>query len=86
MFRTAQIALVFLCVFAIALVLITPDPTDDVPGILNGSHPDKIQKLAVCFINPPAQQCLIFQLPAPQNSRHQLSTLELFDFACVYRC
>lgn len=86
MLRAAQIVLALLAAFAIALVLVTPDPTDDVPGILNGNHLDKIQKLAVCSINLPAQQCLMFRLPAPSNSHHRLTTSELFDLVCVYRC
>lgn len=86
MSRGAGIALALLAAFAITLVLVTPDPTDDVLGILNRNHLDKFQKLDVFFIRPPVQQCLIFRLAPPPNSHQRLSTLELFDLDCVYRC
>lgn len=86
MVRAAQIALVFACAFAIAMVLITPDPTDDVPGVMSGSHLEKIQKLALCAISPPAQRCLRYQLQARPNSHHAPNSFQLFDLGCVYRC
>lgn len=86
MIRGVRIALALLAVLAITVVLVTPDPSDDVLGIMNCSHPEQVQKLTVCSINPPAQQFLMSLLPAPPNSHHRLSSLELFDLACVYRC
>lgn len=86
MSRGVQIALALLAVFAITLVLITPDPTDDVPGILNSTHLCKGQRLTLFSISPPAQQYFINRLPARANSHQRLSTLELFDLDCVYRC
>lgn len=85
-FLAAQIALALLAALAISLVLITPDPTDDVIGILNGSHLHRIQKLTFSFTIPQAQQCLVLGLLAPPNSHQRLSTLELFHLVCVRRC
>ena len=86
MVRAAQIALVFACAFAIAMVLITPDPTDDVPGVMSGSHLDKIQKRALFAISPLAYHCLIYQSQARPNSREAPSSFRLFGLDCVYRC
>ena len=86
MFRGVRIALALLAVLTITVVLITPDPSDDVLGIVNCGHLDQVQKLTVCSINPPAQQCLIFLLLTPTDSHPRLSSLELVDLVCVYRC
>lgn len=86
MIRSVRIVLALLAVLVITVVLITPDPSDDVPGIMNGNHLDQVQKLTVCSINPPAQQCLVFLFLTPANSHRHLSSLELFDLDCVYRC
>ena len=86
MFRGVRIALALLAVLAITVVLITPDPTDDVPGITNCNHLDQIQKLIICLLHSPARQRLVFLFPTPSNSHQRLSSLELFDLDCVYRC
>lgn len=86
MVRGVRITLALLAVLAITVVLVTPDPSDDALGIMNCSHLDQVQKLTVCSLIPPAQQCLISLLPTPPNSHQRLSSLELFDLACVYRC
>jgi hypothetical protein len=86
MLRAARILLALISIFAIAFVLATPDPTDDVPGILRPSHLDKGHKTAASFVQQPPQQGVIFRLPAPPSSTQRLATSELFDLACVYRC
>ena len=45
--RPAQVAFILLAIFAITYVLVTPDPTDDVSGVLRVNHIGKVQELAV---------------------------------------
>src|SRR5215472_16873662 len=56
MSRPVRVALVLLAVFSITYVLATPDPTDDVTGVLRPSHLGKVQKLAVYVVHPLAPQ------------------------------
>lgn len=80
-------ALVLIVVFAIAYVLVTPDPTDDVDGILQPNHLSKAHTLTVVSVSQ--SQILItvalrsFAIPAFVP---RLNTWELLDLACVYRC
>src|SRR5262249_26252243 len=86
MFRAARIALAFLTIFTIGYVLVIPNPNDDVMGVLRPSHFGKAQKLAVCFFQPLAPQIAMFQLPTYSRPIQRLTTLELVDLVCVYRC
>ena len=82
MLRPLRIGLALLAIFAIAFVLITPDPDDDVPGILKPSHLGKSLRLAVSSIDPPAVQSAMVLLPTPLSSTQQLSASELLDLVC----
>jgi len=86
MLRVARIVLALLSIFVITLVLVTPDPTDDVPGVLPPLHPNKAHKLAVCPLPLPARQSAVFLLAAPVSSAQSLPASELLDLVCVSRC
>ena len=75
-------------IFAIAYVLITPDPTDDVEGILRQNHQAKVQKL-VSLSLPQLQVFVIvvFLLSmSSTRSAQRLTSSELLDLVCVCRC
>ena len=86
MLRITRIGLALLGVFAIAFVLITPDPNDDVPGVLKQGHLDKFLRLAVSSIEPLAVQSVMLFLPTPLCSKQQLTASELLDLFCIHRC
>jgi len=87
MMRGVRIALVVVAIVSIAYVLITPDPTDDVDGILRLHHSAKAQRIA----NLPLAQSPIFvvasfPLPIRPSGAQRLATSELLDLVCVCRC
>ena len=88
MMRGARIVLVVLVIFSIAYVLITPDPTDDVDGVLRPNHQAKAQRLV--GLSLPQFQVLViiaFLLSLPSTrSAQRLTTSELLDLVCVCRC
>lgn len=87
MFRPVLVALALLAVFSILYVLATPDPTDDVNGVLHQpSHFSKGQKLAVCIVLQLAPQIVRFRLSTLSCSDQRSTTLELVDLFCTYRC
>jgi len=86
MIRGARIALVVVVILSIAYVLITPDPTDDVNGILRPHRSAKAQ-----IVSLPLAQSLIpvvapFLLPMRPSGAQRLITSELLDLVCVFRC
>jgi len=86
MVRAVRIAMALACAFSIAYVLITPDPTDDVTGILRPGLA-KAQKLALSFAQLPAQPTVMLRLfsglPGPAQ---RLTTSEIAALFCIYRC
>jgi hypothetical protein len=87
MMRGARVALVVVVMFSMAYVLITPDLTDDVDGVLRPNHQAKAQRLASLFL--PQTQILVivsFLLSMPPSSAQRLTTSELLDLVCVCRC
>ena len=88
MMRGARIVLVALVIFSIAYVLITPDPADDVDGVLRPNHQTKAQRLV--GLSLPQFQVLViiaFLLSMPSTrSAQRLTTSELLDLVCVCRC
>ena len=87
MMRVLQIVVVLMVVFSVAYVLITPDPTDDVEGILVSNHP--LTAHTLIGVSVPH-----FQMPTIVLARWStvptftrcLITSELLDLTCVYRC
>jgi hypothetical protein len=87
MIRSVRIALVLVVIFSVAYVLITPDPTDDVDGILRPNHPLTVQKLvADSLLQSQIPIVVIFRFFASPSCARRLAALELFDFLCVCRC
>jgi hypothetical protein len=86
MSRQTQVVLVLLAIFSIVYVLATPDPSDDVNGVLRPNHFGKVLKLALCVVLPLAPQAAIFRLSIQSNSNQPSTTLELVDLFCTYRC
>ena len=86
MLRAARIALALLSIFAIAYVLATPDPTDDVTGVLRPNHLGKAQRLDPHFVQPTTLNSVIFRLLVPGSPTQRLTTFELVDLFCAYRC
>src|SRR6266849_1627916 len=87
MMRWVKVALALVVIFTIAYILITPDPTDDVDGILRPNHPSLAQRmLAVSFWeSQPPVTVLFHWLPLPDRTRH-LAAFELLDVISVCRC
>jgi hypothetical protein len=65
MMRGARIALVVVVILSIAYVLITPDPTDDVDGVLRPHHTAKAQ---IVVSLPLAQSPILVVAPFHLNS------------------
>jgi hypothetical protein len=87
MMRWARVALALVVIFTIAYVLITPDPTDDVDGVLQPSHPALAHKIpAVSLWESQLPAFVQFHFFLPPKSTRQLLTLELLDLISVCRC
>jgi hypothetical protein len=87
MMRFARVALAVVAIFSIAYVLITPDPTDDVPGALRWNHPAMEQRLfAVSLLQSWILVIVLLHFfTSPTSTRH-LAALELLDLISVSRC
>jgi len=88
MMKWARVALALVVVFTIAYVLITPDPTDDVYGVLPPNHPALAQKVPAVslweFQVPIAVIILVFTLPG--TFTRPFADFELLDIISVCRC
>ena len=88
MMKWARVALALVVVFTIAYVLITPDPTDDVYGVLPPNHPALAQKVPAVslweFQVPTAVMIVVFTLRG-SFTRH-FAEFELLDIISVCRC
>jgi hypothetical protein len=88
MIRGARIVLVAVVIFSIAYVLITPDLTDDVDGVLRPNNQAKAQRL-VSLSLPQLQVLVIVAFLLSMSSRRsapRLTTSQLLDLVCVCRC
>ena len=87
MIRGARVALVMVAIFSIAYVLITPDPTDDVDGVLILNHSAKAQRIvSLPLSQSPILVIVQSLLSTPRSAVQRLTTLELLDLVCVCRC
>jgi hypothetical protein len=79
--------LAVVAIFSIAFVLITPDPTDDVDGVLRPNHTAKAQRI-VSLALPQSSIFVVvpFLLSMPRSATQRLTTSELLDLVCVCRC
>ena len=86
MLRGVKIALVVVAIFSITYVLISPDPTDDVNGILRPNHTAKAQRIvSLPLPQSPILAVVLFLLPIRASATRRLTTTELLDLVCVCR-
>ena len=87
MIRGARVALVLVAILSITYVLITPDLTDDVDGILRPNHTAKAQRIvSLPLPQTPILVVVPFLLSMPRRVTKRSTTSELFDLICVCRC
>jgi hypothetical protein len=85
--RWAQVALALLVAFTIAYILITPDTTDDVDGILQQNHPTSANRmLAVSLWEFQTPVSVLLHLFTFTDRSQHLATFELLDIISVCRC
>jgi hypothetical protein len=87
MMRFARVALVVVAIFSLAFVLITPDRTDDVDGVLRPNYSAKAPRIVSL---PLPQSPILVIVPSllsmPWSATQRLTTSELRDLGCVCRC
>jgi len=88
MMRGARVALAVVVIFSIAYVLITPDPTDDVEGVLRPNDWAKAQRIVSLLPLPRSPVLVIvpFLSSIPPSAIQRLTTSELLDLVCICRC
>ena len=87
MTKGAKIVLVLVAILSITYVLITPDLTDDVAGILRPNHTPKAKRIvSVSVTKTPIAAVVPSLLSTPRNTTERLSTSAVFDLTCVNRC
>jgi len=87
MMRGARVALVLIAILSIAYVLITPDLTDDVDGVLRPNHSAKARGI-VSLLVPQSPTLVVdpFLLSMYPSATQRLTASELLDLVCVCRC
>ena len=87
MIRGARAALAVVAIFSFAFVLITPDPTDDVDGVLRPNRTATAQTIVSLALSQSAILVFVpFLLPIRPSATQRLTTSELLDLVCVCRC
>ena len=87
MMRGARIVLAVVAIFSIVYVLITPDLTDDVDGVLRPNHTAKAQRIAsLPLLESSILAVVPFLLPIRPNVTQRLAVSELLDLVCICRC
>jgi hypothetical protein len=87
MMRGVRVALVLVAILSITYVLITPDLTDDVDGVLRPNHSAKAR--GIVSLPLPQSPILVvdpFLLSMYPSATQRLTTSELLDLVCVCRC
>jgi len=78
---------VVVVIFSVAYVLITPDLTDDVDGLLRSNYRAKTPRpLAVSLQHSHIPVIALFRLFKASTCARRLASLELLDLVCVSRC
>jgi len=87
MMRGARVALVVVAILSIAYVLITPDQSDDVDGVLRLHQSANAQRIAGLPL-PQSPNLVVtpFHLPMRPTGAQRFTTLELLDLVCICRC
>ncbi len=79
--------LVLVAILSITYVLITPDVTDDVAGILRPNHTVKAKRIVSVSAAQTAIAAVVpLVLSMPRSTTEHLSTSEVFDLICISRC
>jgi len=87
MMRCARVALAVVVILSISYVLITPDPSEDVYGVLRPNHAAMVQRvLAVSLWGSQVPVIVLFHLFTPPSCTRDLATLKLLDLISVCRC
>jgi hypothetical protein len=86
MMRWARVALALIVVFTISYILITPDPGDDVDGILQQNHLVSMHRmLAVSLWEFHTRMTVLFHSFTLPRFTRRLAKFELLDFISVCR-
>jgi hypothetical protein len=85
MMRGARVALAVIAILSIAYVLITPDPTDDVEGVLRPNYSAQ-RIVSLPLPRSPVLVIVPFLSSIPPSAIQRLTTSELLDLVCVCRC
>ena len=87
MLRGARVAFAVIAILSIAYVLITPDLTDDVDGVLRPNDTAKAQRIvSLPLLESPILVVVPFLLPIRPNAIQGLALAELLDLFCICRC
>jgi hypothetical protein len=87
MMRGVRVALVLVAIFSLAYVLISPDPTDEVNGVLRPNHSAKAQRIvSLSLPQPPILAVVPFLLLIRPSATQHFAMAELLDLVCVCRC
>jgi len=84
MYRLAKIGLAIFIVVSVASILITPDPSDDVNGVLQQRHVVKVPPARI----PPAQSSIshVLVVKTQPLSARTIVGPNLLDLVCVLLC
>jgi hypothetical protein len=87
MLRAARVAFAVIAILSIAYVLITPDLTDDVDGVLRPNHTAKAQTIvSLPLLESSILVVVPFLLPIRPNATQPLTVSELLDVVRICRC
>ena len=87
MMRGLRVALAVVAIFSIAYVLISPDPTDDVDGVLRQNHSANAQRIvSLSLPQSPILVVVPFLLSMYPSATQRSTASELLDLVCVCRC
>jgi len=81
--KGSRALLVFLVAVAVATVLITPDPTDDIHGILRLHKSINVSVIAVLFAQLPN---LLAGAPVNYSQASSMNSRNSVQFLCNFRC
>ena len=84
MLQLAKVGLVIVIIASVASIVITPDPSDDVDGVLQRHHPVRVT--AVPISTSQSQSVLHITLWFAPLAVHRSAQVKLLDLVCVRLC
>jgi hypothetical protein len=84
MLRLAKVGLAIVIVVSVASILITPDPSDDVNGVLQQRHAVKAAVVAVSIL--PSSAAPRFSIRHASVGAQRINRPNVLDLACVLLC